>query len=66
MASEAVLSVVHSLPPKIGPERSSRETGHGGQPEQLIGVELEADVRQVHHHHAPHHPHREREQQRRD
>ena len=44
-------------------QRRARQAGHGRQPEQLIGVELEADRRQLGDHHRPHHPHREGQQQ---
>ncbi len=44
-------------------QRGAEQAGQRGQPEQLIGGELEPHLRQLDHHHRPHHPHREGEGQ---
>ena len=48
------------------PKRRAAQRRQRGQPEQLVGRIVEARRRQVHHHHRPHHPHREGQGQRRD
>jgi hypothetical protein len=47
-------------------QRGARQRRQRGEPEQLVGREVEARRGQVHHHHRPHHPDRERDHQRGD